>query len=120
MKIALTHAEAVEAIRRHYNFPPPAEIVIGENKPAYKAPEVINLANVPPFLKGTSDNNGSYAWTFISDNVRHDKIAAIRELRSLTGMWLKECKDAVENWTEYATLVHRKNDWPRPEYTKFV
>ena len=118
MKIQLTYAEAIDALRRHYNFPLQAEIEIG-SKPEFQS-FVRPLNEVPKFLLDVSSishnfGEGRNVWAYIVGKLQfNNKIAAIKEVRAQTGMGLKESKDAVENWENFSRITHQTNRWPIP------
>jgi ribosomal protein L7/L12 len=109
MKITLTHAEAVTAIRAHFNFPSEATIIIQEE---YDGP----YAHEPEFIRGrlTVYPSNLSAWDFLDTNSKFggNKISAIKELRAQTNYSLKEAKDAIETWEAFSARAKMINRWP--------
>lgn len=123
MKIYIPRSEAIAALRSHFVLPQNAEIHIG--KPVkHRRTSAININETPQFLLDVSSKthgfgHGQNSWQYIRGIMPHNKIGAIKELRSLAGYGLKEAKDAVEHWHIFAPLVHIKNDWPRVKGEEF-
>ena len=118
MKINLTHSETIEAIRRHFNFPGNAEIIIGK-KPKQEKPSVPVIQRVsrtghvvPRFLYDQRSLSGENVFDEITLHLHNNKIGAIKAVRSASGYGLKEAKDAVENWDAFYKVMLEKDRWP--------
>lgn len=112
MKIILSHQEAIDAIRKFYNFPDVAEITIGPNGGENFRPTPA-VALVPSFFE-KEVNQLELRNLLAKATVPGEKISAIRSLRTLGGYGLKEAKDAIENWEDFYNLMLRINRWPTP------
>lgn len=110
MKIALTHEEAINAIRKFYEFPFDAEITIArQNERKSEIKPKISVV-YPSFLESVHERTALSRIIALKNS--GNKIMAIKEFRALSGFGLKEAKDAIESWTTFYQRAKELNRWP--------
>lgn len=109
MILSLSHGEAVNLIRDHFNLPANVEITIGRKANGGRGN---NVRPSNPFEGIPSDIEKALR-SIHALSVSNQKIPAIKEFRNRFGSGLKEAKDAVEQWDRLLDDIRHCGRLPR-------
>lgn len=108
MKFILTHTEVSAIVRKQFNLPENVTVVISRRDlDAAKAVAEVAKAETERVI------------ALVGGLIPHNKIAAIKEYRTVAGVGLREAKDVVENWYDAVVAIRKHVHMVVPTYSGY-